>query len=91
MSSASNLVTVVLGSESALKVQAVRDAFNEVFRMHAVDVRTVKAKSEINEQPEGMNETLLGGNSALLRFLSLNRRFPRRSSEPPEEHQEILE
>jgi non-canonical (house-cleaning) NTP pyrophosphatase len=61
MSSAANLVTVVVGSESSLKVQAIREAFREVFPMQAVDVRTVKAGSEINEQPVGMNETLLGG------------------------------
>jgi non-canonical (house-cleaning) NTP pyrophosphatase len=65
-------ITVILGSQSALKVTATTKAFETEARRLAGDKRSakveviaIKAASNINEQPFGYEETLLGARNRL--------------------------
>jgi len=56
---------ILLASSSAIKIDATRKAFQELFPKHFVEVVSIKAKSEINEQPVGHDETLKGAMNRL--------------------------
>jgi len=54
-----------LGTKSEIKVNAVKKAFLKAFPSNEVQVLTCAASSNINEQPVGYQETLLGASNRL--------------------------
>ncbi|KAL6077862.1 hypothetical protein QOT17_001898 [Balamuthia mandrillaris] len=54
------VIKVALGSTSKIKQAAVREGFSALLPNTSVEVVSVAAASEINEQPVGTEETLLG-------------------------------
>jgi non-canonical (house-cleaning) NTP pyrophosphatase len=80
MSHSKNTVTVVLGTTSALKLQAIKGAFatasTEIGKIVGMpDAEFVfiptAAKSEVNEQPVGWEETIKGANNRARNALTL--------------------
>lgn len=65
----SQTITILLGSQSALKIQAVENAFSKESRKTGssaqIKVIPIKAASEVNEQPFGFEETQRGARNRL--------------------------
>jgi inosine/xanthosine triphosphatase len=58
-------LVIVLGSTSIYKKAAAEKAFHDVYPGHEIDLQLVKAPSEVNSQPVGNEETLLGARNRL--------------------------
>jgi non-canonical (house-cleaning) NTP pyrophosphatase len=61
----SSTLHVFVGSKSALKLKATEGAFQQIFREHKIKVEGFDAPSDVNSQPIGNAETLLGAQNRL--------------------------